>query len=126
MNINHSPEYIALWKGHKRAEWEAVELAQQCEELRQQAEAAEAPVPTLVVNGAPAGATGAPGMAAREQQALAQQLERELRRKWELHAEIGADLERVSESLTPGQRRDADKVLQQWAQRQQNDSPSGY
>jgi hypothetical protein len=125
VNINHSPEYIALWKSHKRAEWEAVELAQQCEQLRQQVEEAETQAPVLAVAGAPGVATGASGIAAQERGALAQQLERELRRKWELHAEIGADLERVSESLTPAQRRNAEKVLQQWAQ-QQNDSPPGY
>ena len=125
MNINHPPEYIALGKSHKRAEWEAVELAQQCEQLRRQVEEAETRAPTLIVAGGPVTATGAPGMVFQDQRALVQQLERELHRKWELHAEIGADLERVSGSLAPAQRRRAEEVLQQWAQ-QQNDSPSSY
>jgi hypothetical protein len=118
VNINHSPEYIALWKSHKRAEWEAGELGQQCEQLRQQLEEAENRAQTLIATGPVAVATGAPGSIAQESRMLVEQLERELRRKWELHSEIGADLERVSEALTPAQRKQAAKVLEQWEQQQ--------
>lgn len=32
MNINHSAEYIALWKSHKRTEWEAVRLRHEAQQ----------------------------------------------------------------------------------------------
>ena len=72
MNINRSAEYIALWKSHKRAEWEAVQLKD----------------------------------------------EQESRRKQRLCSEIGAELERVAEALTPDQRKNAEKVLKQWEREQ--------
>ena len=118
MNINHSPEYIALWKSHKRAEWEAVELKQQCELLRQQVEEEESGAQTPIMTGPVAVATEAPGSIAQETRMLVEQLERELRRKWELHSEIGSDLERVSVVLTPAQRKQAERVLEQWERQQ--------
>ena len=118
MNINHSPEYIALWKSHKRAEWEAVELKQQCELLRQQVEEEESGAQTPIMTGPVAVATEAPGSIAQETRMLVEQLERELRRKWELHSEIGSDLERVSGVLTPAQRKQAERVLEQWERQQ--------
>ena len=118
MNINHSPEYIALWKSHKRAEWEAVELKQQCELLRQQVEEGESGAQTPIMTGPVAVATEAPGSIAQETRMLVEQLERELRRKWELHSEIGSDLERVSGALTPAQRKQAERVLEQWERQQ--------
>jgi hypothetical protein len=45
---------------------------------------------------------------------VAQQLDEESRRKWELCSEIGAELDRVAAALTPAQRKDAEKVLKQW------------
>jgi hypothetical protein len=72
LNINRSAEYIALWKSHKRAEWEAVQLKD----------------------------------------------EQESRRKQRLCSEIGAELERVAEALTPDQRKNAEKVLKQWEREQ--------
>jgi hypothetical protein len=118
VNINHSPEYIALWKSHKRAEWEAVELKQQCELLRQQVEEEESGAQTPIMTGPVAVATEAPGSIAQETRMLVEQLERELRRKWELHSEIGSDLERVSGVLTPAQRKQAERVLEQWERQQ--------
>jgi hypothetical protein len=118
VNINHSPEYIALWKSHKRAEWEAVELKQQCELLRQQVEEEESGAQTPIMTGPVAVATEAPGSIAQESRMLVEQLERELRRKWELHSEIGSDLERVSGVLTPAQRKQAERVLEQWERQQ--------
>jgi hypothetical protein len=44
--------------------------------------------------------------------------ERESRRKWELHSEIGAELERVAAALTPDQRKNAEKMLKQWEREQ--------
>jgi hypothetical protein len=72
LNINRSAEYMALWKSHKRAEWEAVQLKD----------------------------------------------ERESRRKWELHSEIGVELGRVAAALTPDQRKNAEKMLKQWEREQ--------
>jgi hypothetical protein len=72
LNINRSAEYIALWKSHKRAEWEAVQLKD----------------------------------------------EQESRRKQRLCSEIGAELERVAAALTPGQRKNAEKMLKQWEREQ--------
>jgi hypothetical protein len=34
LNINRSAEYIALWKSHKRAEWEAVRAKDEPESRR--------------------------------------------------------------------------------------------
>ena len=117
MNINHSPEYIALWKSHKRAQWEAVELEQQCEQLRRQVGEADRHQ-TAIAASPVAVAAEAPGGIAQEARMLVEQLERELRRKWELHSEIGADLARVSEALPPVQRKQAEKMLEEWERQQ--------
>jgi hypothetical protein len=82
MNLNHSAEYVALWKSRKRAQWEAARLSQEANSLHQQ-------------------------------------LQQKSQQMWQLSSELGAELERVAATLTPGQRKTAEKMLKQWEQEEE-------
>ena len=137
-NINRTADYVVLWKSHKRAEWAAVGLDCQAEELRRRVESG-APrkfIPAAAVTPLPSPATGAAvAVAARPAVELTaavplpaelaadddiaaelETLESESRRMWKLHAELGAELSQTALLLTAAQRQAAEKALQQWAE----------
>ena len=113
MSINHSAEYMVLWKSHKRAEWEAVRLKKEADALRQQAGQPSAR-PGQAPGSRATALVEAPAETREDLEVVAQQLEEESRRKGELCSEIGAELDRVAAALTAAQRKDAEKVLKQW------------
>jgi hypothetical protein len=117
MNINHSAEYIALWKSQKRAEWEAVRLDEAARAMGAatgsvKLETAEPGAANPV--GVMARVTVQTGANGRDDGMTARQLEQERDRRWSLCAELKAELDRVAAALTDDQRKNVTKVLKLW------------
>ncbi|MFQ6027572.1 MAG: hypothetical protein ACE5Q6_08775 [Dehalococcoidia bacterium] len=119
MNINHSAEYLALWKSHKRAEWEAVRLDQEAKAMRVAATVADA---QLLGSGElnTVGVMARVSVQASQGDGItAEQLEQESNRMWGLYSTIKAELAQVEAALTADQRKNAEKVLKQWEREEQ-------
>ena len=114
MNINHSAEYIALWKSHKRAEWEAMRLSAEADKINRESAMATSRRQQVLVDTSVALAMQARPVKGPHGSAIAWQLQQESQRMQQLRAEIGAELERVEAALTLRQRKTAEKVLKQW------------
>jgi hypothetical protein len=108
LNINHSAEYIALWKSHKRAQWEAEKLVREAAAMGQQW--------AMTSGQSPLSSKFAPATVASDALVVARQLQQQSQRMWELGSQIAAELEKVATTLTPRQRKTAEKMLKQWEQ----------
>ena len=109
MNINHSPEYLALWKSQKRAEWAAVRLDQEAKVIAKGMGVVADRVGVMVGVSEEKG----PGDGIIPEITV-EQLEQESRHMWGLYSEIKAELAQVEAALTVDQRKNAAKVLKQW------------